>query len=121
MTRTRLLKPVRKVEKPLAEILPKIHNARLKKAKKVVKLPADNNLAIAIACPEAGRVRIAEANLPTIKKTCPNQAKKAAKLQADNNPTRLINRPAVGKEADAAAMSPMTAISPLKRDARMMG
>ncbi|RON42545.1 hypothetical protein BK664_01850 [Pseudomonas brassicacearum] len=93
----------------------------MKQAKKVVKLPADNNPAIAIACPEAGRVRIAEANLPTIKKTCPNQAKKAARLQVDNNPTRLINRPAVEKEAGATAIFPMITISPLKWDARMVG
>ncbi len=121
MTGTRLLKPERKVEKPLAEILPTIHNARLKQAKKVVKLPAGNNLAIAIACLEAGRVRIAEASLPTIKKTCPNPAKKAARLQVDSSPTRLINRPAVGKEADAAATLPMTAINHLKWEARMVG
>ena len=97
-----------------------IHNGRLKQAKKVVKLPADNRV-IAIACPEAGKVRIVEASLPTIKKTCPNQAKKAARLQAETNPARLINRPPVGKEADATAILPMTAINLLTWDARTMG
>lgn len=98
-----------------------IHNGRLKQAKKVVKLPADNHRAIKTACPEVGRVQIAEGNLPTIRKTCPSQAKKAARLPVDSSPTRLINRPAAGKEPDAVAISPMTATSPLEQGARMMG
>ncbi|RON59223.1 hypothetical protein BK667_00580 [Pseudomonas frederiksbergensis] len=104
MIGTRLQKPVRKVEELPAGILPTTHSAHLKQAKKVVKLPADNNPATATACPEADRVRIAEGNLPTIKKTCPNQARKVARRQADNSPTSLINRPVV----DAVATLPMT-------------
>ncbi len=121
MIPTRLQKQARKAEKRLAETLPTIHNARLKPVKKEVKLPADNHRAIKTACPEVGRVPIAEGNLPTIRKTCPNQAKKAARPPADSSLTRLINRPAAGKEADAVAISPMTATSRLERGAMMMG
>lgn len=121
MILTRLQKPERKAEKRLAATLRTIHNARLKRVKREVKLLADSPRAIKTACPEVGRVQIAEGNLPTIRKTCPNQAKKAARLPADNSPTRLINRPAAGKEADAVAISPMTAISRLERGAMMMG
>ncbi len=121
MTGTRLLKPARKAEKRLAEILPTIHNARLKPVKKEVKLLADSPRVIKAACLEVGRVPIAEGNLPTIRKTCPSQAKKAARLPADSSLTRLINRPAAGKEADAVAISPMTATSRLEQGAMMMG
>ncbi|EJN31864.1 hypothetical protein PMI35_01145 [Pseudomonas sp. GM78] len=89
----------------------------MKPVKKAVRLPVDNKRAIAIACPEAGKA-IAEANLPKIRKTCPNQAKEAARLQVDNTPTGLTNRPTLGKEADATAI--LIAIN-LTRDAMTVG
>lgn len=109
------------MEKPLAEILPTIHNALLKPARKAVRLLADNNPAIRTACPEAGKVRIAEANSTTISPVSPNQAKKVARLPAGGNPLRLINRPAVGREADATPMSLMIATKNQTWDARVAG
>ena len=118
MTEIKLLKPARKAEKLRVVILPTIHNERPRLAKKAVRLQADNNHAMPIVCPEVGKVRIAEANSPTIRKALPNQGKKVVRQRVAGNQAMLTNPLAVVREAVAAATLPMTGIKPLKLGVR---